>query len=150
MNAEDPNLERWGLFLGLVYGLGLSLRKLLKGGSHLYLANYGDEKYWDPVCWKWVAAGMLVCLLAGLLWFCAPTSRRFRRRPLPATRGDLLAGVDRGERRRPGRHRAGRRPARAVGRFSVQSVLPRLVRATGALTYHFQFVSSQDDRDTTE
>lgn len=27
----DPNLERWALFLGLLYGLGLSLRKTLKG-----------------------------------------------------------------------------------------------------------------------
>jgi hypothetical protein len=68
-NQEDPNLARWGLSLGLVYGLGLSLRKLLKGGSHLYLTDYGDEKYWDPACWKWVAAGMLVCLAAGTVWF---------------------------------------------------------------------------------
>ena len=83
MTVEDPNLVRWGVFLGLVYGLGLSLRKLLKGGSHLYFQDYGDEKYWDPVCWKWVSLGMLVCMLAGLVWFL---SRRLPR----SFRGDLF------------------------------------------------------------
>lgn len=83
MTVEDPNLVRWGVFLGMVYGLGLSLRKLLKGGAHLYFQDYGDEKYWDPVCWKWVALGMLVCLLAGLVWFL---SRRVPR----SYRGDLF------------------------------------------------------------
>jgi hypothetical protein len=63
--ACDPNLERWGAFVGLLYGLGLSLRKTLKGAANVYL---GDEKYWDRVCWNWVALVMLVCLLAGLVW----------------------------------------------------------------------------------
>ncbi len=151
LNFEDPNLVRWGVFLGLVYGLGLSLRKLLKGGSHLYLANYGDEKYWDPACWKWVAAGMLVCLLAGLMWFLA--------RRIPADfAGDLfphaaavfwlvlivenvVAQVVTGP-------VVG--PHARWDDFQFNLFYLVLFALTGALTYHFQFVSSQDDRDTTE
>jgi hypothetical protein len=67
-NTEDPNLERWGVFVGLLYGLGLSLRKTLKGGANIYL---GDEMYWDRVCWNWVAFLMLICLLAGIAWLLA-------------------------------------------------------------------------------
>ena len=37
--VEDPNLERWGAVLGLVYGLGLTLRKGLKGATNIYFAN---------------------------------------------------------------------------------------------------------------
>ena len=61
----DPNLERWGAFVGLLYGLGLSLRKTLKGGAYIYL---GNEKDWDRFCWNWVALLMLACMLAGLVW----------------------------------------------------------------------------------
>jgi hypothetical protein len=64
-NTEDPNLERWGAFVGLLYGLGLSLRKAFTGGANLYL---GDEIYWDRVGWNWVALLMLVCMLAGIAW----------------------------------------------------------------------------------
>jgi hypothetical protein len=151
LTAEDPNLERWGLFLGLVYGLGLSLRKLLKGGSHLYLVNYGDEKYWDPACWKWVAAGMLVCLLAGLLWFLA---RRF-----PADfAGDLfphaavifwlvlivenvVAQVVTGP-------VVG--PQARWDDFQFNLFYLVLFALTGALTYHFQFVSGQSQRSESD
>lgn len=61
--VEDPNLERWGAFLGLLYGLGLTLRKGLKGTTNIYFAN---ENYWDAVFWNWVSLGMLVCLVVGM------------------------------------------------------------------------------------
>jgi hypothetical protein len=70
----DPNLERWGACVGLLYGLGLSLRKALKGGAESYL---GNERYWDSVCWNWVALAMLVCLSIGAVWLL--------RRRLPAS-----------------------------------------------------------------
>ena len=61
--VEDPNLERWGAFLGLVYGLGLTLRKGLKGATNIYFAN---EDYWDGVFWNWVSFAMLLCLVVGM------------------------------------------------------------------------------------
>ena len=60
---EDPNLERWGAFLGLVYGLGLTLRKGLKGATNIYFTK---EDYWDAVFWNWVSLAMLLCLVAGI------------------------------------------------------------------------------------
>ena len=63
--SADPNLQRWGAFLGLVYGLGLSVRKGIKGGANLY---FGQENYWDGVCWNWIALAMLLGMLAGMVW----------------------------------------------------------------------------------
>jgi hypothetical protein len=62
--VEDPNLERWGAFLGLVYGLGLTLRKGLKGATNIYFAK---EDYWDAVFWNWVSLAMLLCLVIGIV-----------------------------------------------------------------------------------
>jgi hypothetical protein len=70
---EDPHLERWGIYLGLVYGLGMSVRKALKGGTHLY---GGDENAWDTVFWNWVSLGMLVCLVVGAILILARRMRR--------------------------------------------------------------------------
>jgi hypothetical protein len=61
--VEDPNLQRWGLFVGLVYGLGLTLRKGLKGATNIY---FTDENYWDALFWNWVSLAMLICLLVGM------------------------------------------------------------------------------------
>ena len=61
--VEDPNLERWGAFLGLVYGLGLTLRKGLKGATNIYFTR---EDYWDAVFWNWVSLAMLLCLVGGI------------------------------------------------------------------------------------
>jgi len=62
--VEDPNLERWGVFLGLVYGLGLTLRKGLKGATNIYFSN---ENYWDALFWNWVSLAMLICLVVGMV-----------------------------------------------------------------------------------
>ncbi|MCA9448641.1 MAG: hypothetical protein KC931_16075 [Candidatus Omnitrophica bacterium] len=39
-----PNLERFGLYLGLIYGLGLSIKNGLKGWANIYI---GNEDYWE-------------------------------------------------------------------------------------------------------
>jgi hypothetical protein len=44
----DPNLERLGVYLGLLMGLGLSLRNALKGWFNIYM---GDEEYWSRTLW---------------------------------------------------------------------------------------------------
>jgi hypothetical protein len=57
----DPNLERWGLYLGLLTGLGLSIRNGLKGWCNIYL---GNENYWSRVLWQYLGPVFLVCLIA--------------------------------------------------------------------------------------
>ena len=44
----DPNLERLGLYLGLLLGLGHSVRSGLKGWFNIYL---GNEDYWSRLLW---------------------------------------------------------------------------------------------------
>ena len=60
-----PNLERFGVYLGLLLGLGLSIRSGLKGWANIYL---GNEDYWSGVLWRIMGPGMLVCLLALVIW----------------------------------------------------------------------------------
>jgi hypothetical protein len=63
LRSKSSSRERWGAWLGLVYGLGLSLRKALKGGANLYV---GNEDAWDNFFWNWVSLGMLGCLVVGM------------------------------------------------------------------------------------
>jgi hypothetical protein len=82
---EDPNLERWGAFLGLVYGLGLTLRKGLKGATNIYFAK---EDYWDAVFWNWVSLAMLLCLMVGTaVLLLRHIPRSSRRDPFPGAYG---------------------------------------------------------------
>ena len=77
-------------FLGLLYGLGLSVRKCIKGGVNLYL---GSEDYWDRVCWNWVAVPINNSVLVrrqGLARFDVQPARENRR--APTTLGDLPVG----------------------------------------------------------
>ncbi len=69
---SSPNVERFGAYLGLVVGLGFSLRNGLKGWANIYL---GDEQYWGRLFWIIIGPLMLLSL-AGLLL-------RIRLRPLP-------------------------------------------------------------------
>jgi len=62
--SELPNLERWGVFLGLVYGLGLTVRKGLKGATNIY---FSAENYWDAIFWNWISLAMLICLVVGII-----------------------------------------------------------------------------------
>jgi hypothetical protein len=61
---EDPNLERLGAYLGLLLGLGLSIRNGLKGWFNIYR---GNEYYWSEVLWRIAGPLMLLCLIP-VLW----------------------------------------------------------------------------------
>jgi hypothetical protein len=80
LGNEHPNLERFGAYLGLLLGLGLSLRSGLKGWANLYL---GHEDYWSGVLWKIIGP----LLVVGLVVLVA----RIRLRPLPrGFQGDVF------------------------------------------------------------
>ncbi len=76
----DPNLERFGLYLGLLIGLGFSLRNGIKGWFRLY---YGNEEYYSAVLWQIFGPAILVGLIALCVWSLF--------RPLPRNyRGDIF------------------------------------------------------------
>jgi len=56
-----PNLQRFGAYLGLLLGLGLSIRNGLKGWANIYV---GNEEYWSRVLWRVMGPLMLACLAA--------------------------------------------------------------------------------------
>jgi hypothetical protein len=70
--TEDPNLERLGAYLGLLLGLGMSIRNGLKGWFNIYK---GNEEYWDGVLWNIAGPLMLLCLIVIVV--------RILLRPLP-------------------------------------------------------------------
>jgi hypothetical protein len=72
----DPNLERLGLYLGVLTGLGLSVRNGLKGWFNIYL---GHEDYWSRRLWEILGPAYLTCLLAIVAWVLS--------RPLPRDAG---------------------------------------------------------------
>jgi hypothetical protein len=79
--AEDcPNLERLGAYLGLLLGLGFSIRNGLKGWANIYL---GHEQYWGQVFW-WIIGPLILMFLFAIVL-------RLRLHPLPANfRGDVF------------------------------------------------------------
>jgi len=75
-----PNLERFGAYLGLLLGLGLSIQNGLKGWANIYK---GNEDYWAARFWNVIGPLMLACLLALVAWI--------RSRPLPKDyQGDVF------------------------------------------------------------
>ena len=75
-----PNLERFGAYLGLEVGLGLSIRNGLKGWANIYL---GNERYWGHVFSLVIVLLLLLCIGATAVWI--------RLRPLPKDfRGDVF------------------------------------------------------------
>jgi hypothetical protein len=68
----SPNLERFAAYLGLLLGLGLSIKNGLKGWCNIYL---GNEDYWNAILWKVIGPLLIVGFLGVLL--------RLRLRPLP-------------------------------------------------------------------
>lgn len=75
-----PNLERFGAYLGLLLGLGLSVKNGLKGWANIHL---GNEDYWNHVFWRIIGPLMLV----GLVFLLA----RLKTRPLAARfEGDVF------------------------------------------------------------
>jgi MFS family permease len=75
--APEPNLERFGAFLGLLLGLGLSIRNGLKGWANIYI---GNEDYWSDVLWLIIGPLMLLALVGIILWIV--------RRPFDGREGD--------------------------------------------------------------
>jgi hypothetical protein len=81
----DPNLERLGVYLGLLMGLGLSLRNGLKGWFNIYM---GDEEYWSRTLWQYLGPAFLVCLIAIALWVLFwPVARNLGGRLFPHAYG---------------------------------------------------------------
>jgi len=77
---EHPNWERLGAYVGLLLGLGLSIKSGLKGWANLYL---GNENYWNSILWRVIGP----LLVVGLVVLAA----RIRRRPLPqGFQGDVF------------------------------------------------------------
>jgi hypothetical protein len=77
----DPNLERLGLYVGLLMGLCLSVRNGLKGWFNIYK---GNEDYWSHVLWQYLGPVFLLCLIAiaaSILF--RPLPRNFRGRVFP-------------------------------------------------------------------
>ena len=66
--SRSPNHERLGAYLGLLLGLGLSIRNGLKGWANIYL---GNERYWDHLLWMIIGPMLLVCLVGLLVWIRA-------------------------------------------------------------------------------
>lgn len=65
--AGAGNLERLGLYLGLLTGLGLSIRNGAKGWFNIYRQDE-EESYWSAQLWKYLGPTYLACLLIILIW----------------------------------------------------------------------------------
>jgi len=77
----DANLQRWGLYVGLLAGLGLSVRNGLKGWFNIYK---GNERYWDRVLWHWAGPVLLVLLIGIAAWvLLRPRPRNSRTSAFP-------------------------------------------------------------------
>jgi hypothetical protein len=61
---DDGGLERFAVHLGLLLGLGMSLKNGTRGWANNYL---GDEDYWGEVFWRYIGPGMLIVLAAIVL-----------------------------------------------------------------------------------
>lgn len=75
----DPTLERMGLYLGLLFGLGFSIRNGLKGWFNIYR---GNEEYWSGVLWQIFGPALLVGLVAICLWSLLMPVPRDHRGPI--------------------------------------------------------------------
>ena len=83
----DPNLERFGLSLGLLIGLAISLTQGIKGWFNIYK---GDENYWDRAQWQyfgWIFLALLAVI--GVRLLMRPLSRDFRGDRFPHAYGIL-------------------------------------------------------------
>lgn len=78
-------LERFAAYLGLLLGLGLSLRNGLKGWANIYV---GNEDYWSAILWRVAGPLLLLGLLALALWnWSRPASKGFTADLFPRAHG---------------------------------------------------------------
>ena len=61
----SPQLERFALYIGLLTGLGLSIRNGAKGWCNIY---WGDERYWSAQLWKYLGPTFLICMGLIAVW----------------------------------------------------------------------------------
>lgn len=74
--AGDLNLQRLGLYLGLLFGLGFSVRSGLKGWFNIYR---GNEDYYSAILWQIIGPLLLIALVALCLWtLLRPVARDHR------------------------------------------------------------------------
>jgi hypothetical protein len=81
--GETPVLrdERFGAYLGLLLGLGLSIKNGLKGWANIYL---GREEYYNRILWLVLGPMLLVGLVALVVWIrFRPLPRGFQGDPFP-------------------------------------------------------------------
>ena len=87
--GAHPTRERFGAYLGLVLGLGLSIRNGLKGWANIYL---GNEDYWSGVFWMFVGPMMIVALAALVAWvWFRPLPKGFQGNVFPRAYGLIWA-----------------------------------------------------------
>lgn len=60
---DGAGMERFAVHLGLLLGLGMSLKNGSRGWANIYL---GDEKYWGEVYWRYIGPAMVI-VLAGII-----------------------------------------------------------------------------------
>jgi hypothetical protein len=130
------NGERFGLYLGLLLGLGLSIRSGLKGWANIYL---GNEEYWSGVLWMFMGPLMLIGLAVLLAWpVLRPLPKNFQGNVFPHAYGivwtviitqNILAQLVTGP------HSQWSEVA-----FSIYYVLLFLI--TAVILHHFQYVKT--------
>ena len=70
---------RLGACLGLIFGMGLSIKNGLKGWANIYLKDFHKEGYYEAIYWNYIGTLMLVCLAVTAIWLLIrPLPRRFR------------------------------------------------------------------------
>ncbi len=74
----EQGMERWGLYLGVLTGLGLSVRNGLKGWCNIYL---GNENYWSQWLWEFLGPAYLAALVVLGAWVLSAPDRGGRRFP---------------------------------------------------------------------
>jgi hypothetical protein len=96
-------LERFGLYLGVLAGLALSIRNGLKGWFNIYclkndqywtqfflqhFGTKGDERYWSVILWHYLGPVYLLLLIALVAWILfRPMPSNFRGNPYPRAYG---------------------------------------------------------------
>jgi hypothetical protein len=71
--SPDFNIQRWAVFLGVLMGLGLSIRNGLKGWFNIYR---GNENYWSQELWKYLGPTFLIILILGAIVLLFRTARQ--------------------------------------------------------------------------